>query len=526
MKAKLLTIVCFLLLSTTGSLLAQPQYVNFTAPSGTINVSAVYTNNVYRIWDINTGQNKPIKINYDIDIEYEYDFIWIYFIDENGDEDGEIELTGKQRGSLTTMFPNGKARIVFWTNSSINFSGGSFNPSTISYSVDESSISASNLFVEENATVNGRVGIGNYNGGTAKLAVYNYNYANQSNNIPYGIYSYSFNNRNSASSAGIYSYAYASGLNSRAHGVFANAHGGNSTSSVYGIYSTVSGTTGAKRWAGYFAGGDVEINRGNLIIGSDALRQFIFHTSWATGDPAWLTIAPRKNATEWDWSKQLLFKDDGSFSVNGNVGIGTTNPQYKLHVNGKVYIDRNETINAWDYAYLHWRGHSLVMGSPVGHYAHNSIDLKPGGANQGSLFSQIRMYTATASNQQTLNIQMNSNGHTYFNNPGNFGIGTTTPHYKLDVNGTIRAREIKINLNSGADFVFEDDYNLRPIEEVYSFIKENKHLPEIPSAAEMVSNGLEMGEFQIKLLQKIEELTLYIIEQQKEINLLKEIIQK
>ena len=100
---------------------------------------------------------------------------------------------------------------------------------------------------------------------------------------------------------------------------------------------------------------------------------------------------------------------------------------------------------------------------------------------------------------------------------GNLGVGTTDPKYKLDVNGIIRAREVVINLEDGADFVFEENYPLRPLSEVSDFIQANKHLPEIPSAADMVNNGLDMGEFQIKLLQKIEELTLYIIEQDKRI---------
>ncbi len=100
---------------------------------------------------------------------------------------------------------------------------------------------------------------------------------------------------------------------------------------------------------------------------------------------------------------------------------------------------------------------------------------------------------------------------------GNLGVGTTDPQYKLDVNGTVRAREVLIDLDGGADFVFEESYALRPLDEVSRFIQTNKHLPEIPSAADMVENGVDMGEFQIKLLQKIEELTLYIIEQEKRI---------
>ncbi len=100
---------------------------------------------------------------------------------------------------------------------------------------------------------------------------------------------------------------------------------------------------------------------------------------------------------------------------------------------------------------------------------------------------------------------------------GNVGIGTTTPTQKLDVAGTIRAHEIKVEVSAGADFVFSPDYNLKPLSEIESFIQTNNHLPEIPSEKVMQEEGLNMNEFQIKLLQKIEELTLYVIEQNKTI---------
>jgi hypothetical protein len=104
---------------------------------------------------------------------------------------------------------------------------------------------------------------------------------------------------------------------------------------------------------------------------------------------------------------------------------------------------------------------------------------------------------------------MTSNYQLFTNNQQS-SIRTLT----LDVNGSIRANEIKVN-STGADFVFEPTYKLRPLAEVESFIKANKRLPDIAPAAEMEANGVSVSELQTKLLQKIEELMLYVIEQKK-----------
>jgi hypothetical protein len=102
---------------------------------------------------------------------------------------------------------------------------------------------------------------------------------------------------------------------------------------------------------------------------------------------------------------------------------------------------------------------------------------------------------------------------------GKVGIGTSsiTTDALLTVNGTIHAKEVNITLNNLADYVFSPEYLLMPLHKVEAFVKTNKHLPEIPSAAEVKEKGLSIGEMQNKLLQKIEELTLYVIEQQKRI---------
>jgi hypothetical protein len=86
----------------------------------------------------------------------------------------------------------------------------------------------------------------------------------------------------------------------------------------------------------------------------------------------------------------------------------------------------------------------------------------------------------------------------------------------LAVNGKIRSTELVVE-SGWADYVFENDYKLMKLEEVEAFIEKNKHLPNIPSAKEINENGLQVGEVQKRMMEKIEELTLYVIEQNKQI---------
>ena len=106
---------------------------------------------------------------------------------------------------------------------------------------------------------------------------------------------------------------------------------------------------------------------------------------------------------------------------------------------------------------------------------------------------------------------------------GNVGIGTVVPDSRLTVNGTIHAKEVKIDLNiSAADYVFEDDYVLRSLEDTEKYIKERKHLPGISPGKEMEANGINLSEMNMKLLEKVEEVTLHLIALNKQMKQLKE----
>jgi len=110
---------------------------------------------------------------------------------------------------------------------------------------------------------------------------------------------------------------------------------------------------------------------------------------------------------------------------------------------------------------------------------------------------------------------------------GSIGIGTTTPDtFKLKANGTIKAKEVVVEVNGWPDYVFEDGHELLPLEDLEKEVRATKHLPGIPSAAEIKTRGLHVAEMQVKMMKKIEELTLYVIQLKKDNALLNDRLSK
>jgi hypothetical protein len=111
---------------------------------------------------------------------------------------------------------------------------------------------------------------------------------------------------------------------------------------------------------------------------------------------------------------------------------------------------------------------------------------------------------------------------------GTVQIGTTKPvtsaytPFMLSVAGNLVAQNVQVETTDWADYVFDKSYNLPPLSDIETYISQNKHLPEIPSECEVIEKGVNLGEMNKLLLQKVEELTLYMIQQQKEIDALKE----
>jgi hypothetical protein len=103
----------------------------------------------------------------------------------------------------------------------------------------------------------------------------------------------------------------------------------------------------------------------------------------------------------------------------------------------------------------------------------------------------------------------------YDKTTGNLGIGTANPTNRLAVNGIIQAKGIRVSMNGWADYVFDDGYKLMPLREVERFVQGNRHLPGIPSARDVTSGDVDLGDMQRLLMQKIEELTLHVISLEK-----------
>ncbi len=175
-----------------------------------------------------------------------------------------------------------------------------------------------------------------------------------------------------------------------------------------------------------------------------------------------------------------------TLATNGNFGIGTQTPTEKLTV---------QTTNNSD-------------GISHKGDGDNVLKTRMGGTSAGiGTFSNTHM-----------RIFCNSRSDLFISSAtGNVGIGTENfGPYKLAVLGKIRSNEIVVE-NGWADYVFNENYQLLPLEQVEEFIQKNKHLPNIPSAKEVSENGLNLGDTQKRMMEKIEELTLYIIEMKKEI---------
>ena len=189
---------------------------------------------------------------------------------------------------------------------------------------------------------------------------------------------------------------------------------------------------------------------------------------------------------------------------SANIGINTTNPAFNLDVNGSLHANQIVVIDAagTNSQALWIRGTSSGGDANLTLQAGNSQAYWITGAN-GML--RIGNNGGTEPGTGIINIDMY----------GNAGIGgNPSSNYKLNVVGNLRANQVVVN-TTGADFVFDSTYRLPSLRQVENYIHANHHLPDIAPAAQMQKEGVDLGDNQTLLLKKVEELTLYIIQQDK-----------
>ena len=275
--------------------------------------------------------------------------------------------------------------------------------------------------------------------------------------------------------------------------------------------------------------GNLSLVNGNFGLGtsSPTTRLHVVGNTYLNGDVGIGTSSP---------SGKLHVVGNAFFTGTGNVGIGTTSPSAKLHVVGTTFLNGNVGVGTT---------------SPTGMFNVVGTTILNGNVSIGANYTTSDKFIVVGTTSLNGNVGIGANsltstrlyvvGNTILS--GNVDIGSTNSNTNLHVSGSthfdkyvvigtppppsspiiyylvvaggIQAREILVQANTGADFVFDPNYHLRPLEEVEQFITENRRLPDIAPADSMVQHGVNMGEFQIQLLQKIEELTLYIIEQDK-----------
>ena len=198
---------------------------------------------------------------------------------------------------------------------------------------------------------------------------------------------------------------------------------------------------------------------------------------------------------------------------NGKVGINTVTPRCLFH----VYQGTSSALSSTYQSIAIESNNHSQMDILSGQNKESAIYLKTTNSSGNQTFGGVGYFTQNTSSYgldfysgNTVRMRILENGR--------IGIGTLTPDFDLDVVGTIRAHHIKVNLDKAADFVFDPSYKLLKLSEVETFVKENRHLPSVPSADDFKKNGMDVSEMNNLLLKKIEELTLYVIEQKKDVD--------
>ncbi len=262
------------------------------------------------------------------------------------------------------------------------------------------------------------------------------------------------------------------------------------------------------------------IEGASMIVNSGRYNRAALTTYKQVGTEYWNAGILYDEAGNQKYSIGTTFEFSSSkltIQSNGNVGIGTTNPQTKFQIGEFNNIGNYKVSIPGVYNFEEVR---------LGQYGNGASGLEMITHSNQTYSFGVRLFANVDTGGQgllfqTANPSLSAQDLNYVTRMaisinGNVGIGTINPDAKLAVNGTIHSKEVKVDLNVPApDYVFANDYKLRTLKEVETYVNENSHLPEIPSAQEFEKNGIQLAEMNMALLKKVEELTLYIIQMEK-----------
>ncbi|WP_109697576.1 bZIP transcription factor [Chitinophaga deserti] len=253
-------------------------------------------------------------------------------------------------------------------------------------------------------------------------------------------------------------------------------------------------------WSSNFRSGLIHESTGSINYGiyGDSLSGFRFR---------WL--AHNNTAISYNTDERLIMHLDNTGVLNVKTGIVSPNPIFGSNINSKY----NKVV-------------ILGPNQPAGVDSKRDISFEFQNAGKtmirsyrgGSWDTYMQFLTNPASNAGYVDPIV----HMHINHDGKVGIGTTTPQSLLAVNGDITAKKVKVTQTGWPDYVFDPAFDLRPLLQVEAHILRERRLPDVPSATEIEKKGLDIGEMQKIQMQKIEEITLYLIELKKENDKLKD----
>jgi len=521
---------------------------NLTGLSGSGSIEYYnYYNNRHDYFIINTGTFQPISIQYDMALHYS-DVVKVYCVKNNGEDSLIQQITGFIPGTISTVSPSGRAKIEFISDASISYNFGEY-PSLTGFSFNYSAqpfTFSNNIITSGNASIAGNLGVGfsnpstrlhvngpiRGNGAAGSLTV----------NTTYGNVTMGATSSSQATISTDRSYFQFDKPVYLSTGVV------NSITSTLQLKTnnvprlTILNSTGC-------VGLGIEIPTQALSVKGNLSLSPLDTTPVESHSGSLMITKPAASgqyinivrSSIMPWSIGMVYNT--SFFA---IGQGRTpdsafnNPPFVINPNGKVviggFLDSDAQLHiasgSGDGIRIGKTGDAGTLNVPIdsltAQYNLDFSGFRDVAPNQiGARIAALRFNNHVENNalvQKTgLSFQTNPTGlyegatglqeRLRITPEGNVGIGTSNPQYLLDVKGIIRAMEIKVEpIGQFADFVFAEDYSLPTLKDVDGFIQTNGHLPNVPSASEVKEKGLNLVEMQIRLLQKIEELTLYTIE--------------